>query len=102
MLDLCTYDSFTLIASSRSEWADRYDALQSRLSERNIEVILWVKDEDFSFVFPEQEKLFEDGVRFSAGGGILVRPDQHILTTVAASEALTALERYILQHLAFN
>ncbi|KAK6073120.1 FAD binding domain-containing protein [Seiridium cupressi] len=99
ILDLCLYHSFTLIVGSRSGWEQRMGELQDHLQKRNIQIRLWVAGTDFEFVFQKHEQQFDEGSRLMNGGGILIRPDQHILAVLGPGDKSSELERHILHHL---
>lgn len=94
-LDLCPYDSFTLIIGDRQAWEQRFKHLQKSLAD-TFKIRLWSVNEDFGFAFPEQEKQFRQGFGLDSGGGVLVRPDQHIL---AVLDEASFLEGHIYNHL---
>ncbi|KAK2592314.1 hypothetical protein QQS21_010004 [Conoideocrella luteorostrata] len=79
ILDLCAFDSLTLIVPRRLVWLNRYKGLkQVFLAKSNVKLALWSVDEDFEFMDRDQQSLFEDKGGFSAGNALLIRPDQHI------------------------
>ncbi|KAK6206459.1 hypothetical protein LQW54_007752 [Pestalotiopsis sp. IQ-011] len=94
-LDLCPYDTFTLIVGDRQAWEQRFKDLQKSLAD-TVKIRLWSVGEDFGFTFPEQEKQFCQGFGLDSGGGVLVRPDQHIL---AVLDGASDWEDHILNHL---
>lgn len=47
-----------------------------------VKLRLFCLDDDFEFAVSQQKDLFEAGVNLSTGGGLLIRPDQHILGRV--------------------
>jgi hypothetical protein len=53
-------------------------------TEWNTRVNLYAADTDFEFVFGSHQALFEEGAHLSTGGGLLLRPDQHILENLRA------------------
>lgn len=95
-LDLCPYDSFTLIVRDRQAWEQRFKDLQKSLAD-TVKILLWSVDEDFGFAFPEQEKKFCEGFGLDSGGGVLVRPDQHVLAVL--EDGANDLEDPIINHL---
>ncbi|KAK9792807.1 putative FAD-binding domain-containing protein [Seiridium cardinale] len=99
IMDLCPYHSFTLIVGSRSGWEQRIGELQDRLQKRKIQIRLWAAGTDFEFVFPKHEQQFDEGSRLNNGGGILIRPDQHILAVLGPEHKSSELERHVLHHL---
>ncbi|KAM5345962.1 hypothetical protein ACJ41O_011823 [Fusarium nematophilum] len=83
-LDLLHFDSFTLIVSSHRVWIN--------LQLRSI-------DQDFDFVYEEQQKMFNEGAGIMHGCALLVRPDQHLLGCVGEKSTAEDLASLILGHL---
>ncbi|ETS87827.1 hypothetical protein PFICI_01655 [Pestalotiopsis fici W106-1] len=99
-LDLCSYDSFTLIVGNQHGWKQRFEQLQKLLAAKtNVKVRLWSVDADFTFAFPEQGKLFCEGFGLESGGGVLVRPDQHILAVLKPGDCTSDMEHHVIHHL---
>ncbi|KAH8646339.1 FAD binding domain-containing protein [Xylariales sp. PMI_506] len=103
ILDLCDYQSFTLIVGSRNAWKHRFEELQHTLRHlTKIPVMIWAADSDFKFVFPNQAQLFERAIGLSDGGAVLVRPDQHILSILEPDAFIPDLMRALISHLGFD
>ena len=87
-LDLCRFDSFTLIVNSstfQSERASRLAELlkQGRRGKETVPLHVVVLGLDFECVFEEQAAEWLEAFGLRAGdGGVLVRPDQHILSVL--------------------
>lgn len=98
-LDLCGYDSFTMIVGSKSIWNQRVDELQTRLNARKIRLSLWASGLDFEFVFPHQKQLFLEEARILEDYGLLIRPDQHILALLRPTSTVDDVEGLVMNHL---
>lgn len=100
-LDLCPFDGFTLLVGSREAWAGRFEQLESAMNQQGVKVFLRAADEDFNFVGKEAASLFATQGNLNAGGGLLVRPDQHLLASVCPDDNEHTLRRVICQHLGY-
>lgn len=86
-LDLCAFDSFTLlVGGGGSAWAERFAAAREAVGGSVIKMCLRVAGEDFDFVDPKYAELFAAEAGLDAGGGLLVRPDQHLLRVVSSGD----------------
>jgi hypothetical protein len=99
VLDLCAIDSFTMLVGSQSAWMEKYRELRRILGQRGIKVNMFAADEDFSFTNELHRKLFADGVELGNRGGLVMRPDQHILTRLSSSTTAEEIQVDILEHL---
>lgn len=102
MLDLCPFNSFTLLVGSRSQWArdGRFRTLDVSLKSLGVKICLWVAGEDYDFVDEKYADMFATKANFGSGGGLLVRPDQHLLRVVQPDDEVDSLRRPVLVHLA--
>lgn len=98
-LDLCPFDCFTLVAGSQVEWKGRFRALEASLKDRNIQICLRVAGEDFEFVEEKAANFFATEIRLDLGGGLLMRPDQHILQILRLEDGAEEWNSTILSHL---
>lgn len=98
-LDLCPFDKFTLIVGSRSAWSDRFQDLERTVRGHGVQLCSRVAGEDFDFVDPKYADRFADEVDLDNGGGLLIRPDQHILRVLQASDKVKELHTIVLGHL---
>jgi hypothetical protein len=97
-LDLAKPRSFTLIAGPGGDWSEKVEAIQQQLPDDGVLVRLYTVGVDFEFAFPEQEALFlANGL--SAGGALLVRPDQHIIGSLSAGTIADEAMKLILKEL---
>lgn len=78
-LDLVHPGTFTLIVSCRKLWLPVMKELSSDDPLSRINVDLFVVGENFVFAEENTEKLFQEGSQLFGRGGLLVRPDQHLL-----------------------
>lgn len=100
-LDLCPFDSFTLLVGSRDPWAERFQALEAEMKRYGVRVTLAIAYHDFDFVYETQEHLFAAEVNLGSGGGLLIRPDQHILRLVQPTDSVASIGKSLLEHLGF-
>lgn len=98
-LDLCPFDSFTLLVGSRSEWAERFRALEDSLGSLGVKVCLHVAGEDFHFVDEKYARLFAAKASLELGGGLLVRPDQHLLRMIKPNDTWEDLSTEVMKQL---
>ena len=74
------------------------EAIQHELPGDRVLVRLYTVGVDFEFAFTEQEALFlANGL--SAGGALLVRPDQHIIGSLLAGTIADEAVKLILNEL---
>lgn len=99
-LDLVPSDGFALIVGARREWSDRSASVQRRLRLRGVRFELFVANGvDFDFSVPSEGAIFAERAGLLDGDGMLVRPDQHILSTVDAKAESDEITNAILEHL---
>ncbi|KAE9962425.1 hypothetical protein BLS_000335 [Venturia inaequalis] len=99
VLDLCAVDSFTMLVGSQRAWLDKFKALRRALSQRGVKLNMFAADEDFDFTTELHRELFASGVELQNGGGLLLRPDQHILTRLSSGTTVGQMESDLLGHL---
>jgi hypothetical protein len=80
-LDLCAVGAFTLIINSTdlTQWAETISALRERYSETGLRLDVCSLGIDFDVIDGEKGRAWVAGAGLDEGGGLLVRPDQHIL-----------------------
>ncbi|OCL07710.1 hypothetical protein AOQ84DRAFT_294575, partial [Glonium stellatum] len=100
-LDLCAFDTFVIIVGSRQTWVQRFDALEAAVEKWGLKLRLYAVGSDFDFVHEPHRTLFDIGASFDIGGGLLVRPDQHILSKLAPNASVEDLKFSLSQHLGF-
>ncbi|KAK9437260.1 FAD binding domain-containing protein [Metarhizium brunneum] len=98
-LDLVRFDSFALIVSCHEAWEARFEQLCNLTRPTGITLQLWSIDQDFDFVYEQHRLMFNSGAGFDRGGGVLVRPDQHLLGCVDNRATAEELESLIRKHL---
>lgn len=86
-LDLCRFDTFTFITNSSQAQVQRATEVGHLLSVKSpitnpVPLQVIVLDVDFEFVFPDRAKEWFVAFNLGAGGGVIVRPDQHIQSIV--------------------
>lgn len=100
-LDLCHYDRFTLLVGSREQWSERFQALEASLKRRGVRVALAAAYHDFDFTYERQGLLFSKEGNLRSGGGVLIRPDQHLLRLVQPTDSVASIKKSLLEHLGF-
>lgn len=100
-LDLCPFESFTLLVGSQDQWAERFQALETEMKRYGVRLTLAVAHHDFDFVYERQEHIFAVVGNLSSGGGLLVRPDQHILRLVQPTDSVASIGKSLVEHLGF-
>jgi hypothetical protein len=106
ILDLCAPDAFTIITGSSDAGAGentpesnepRILQVQDRLQTEGLRIDMWTAGRSFNFV--GDHVAFAREVQLDNGGGLIVRPDQHILMTfdraTTASEMISALQEHL-------
>ncbi|KAK5994362.1 Tetracenomycin A2 monooxygenase-dioxygenase [Cladobotryum mycophilum] len=96
-LDFVSPDAFTIIVSSRAQWVDRLRVLRHELAKAHIKLEIWTADADFRFSDTEGRDLYEKASPLGHNGGLLVRPDQHILHCFGANTLADELTRAVLR-----
>lgn len=98
-LDLCSFDSMTLIVSSHTGWQQSFKELQTVLRSWNVRLRLRTVGTDFSFIHEKQARLYDQEAHFAVEGGLLVRPDQHLLgvfkSVAPSSDLASCIQRYL-------
>jgi hypothetical protein len=98
-LDLCAPDSFTFILGSLESWDERIRQVRSRYAQSGPKVAVYALGADFELVPGPRADAWIDGAGLRNGGGLLVRPDQHILrqlqSETSAEEVLSSLESHL-------
>lgn len=100
-LDLCPFDSFTLIVGCRKTWSTRFETIQAFTKDHGVKLCLCVAGEDFEVLDQSHDDLFADRCGLSTGGGLLVRPDQHILEVLRADIQAEQVGEAVLKHLGY-
>lgn len=98
ILDLCSFDAFTLIVASRDVWTRPYNEAVKWAGPRNIKIQLQAVGLDFSFVDSKQRQLW-DRNGLADGGAFLLRPDQHILAILSVGVTSSSITDVIGSHL---
>lgn len=99
MLDLVDIDSFILIVSSAIAWQTKVQQIRALLHRSNVQLKVWSVDGDFEIVDVKQRDLFEAGAGLLNGGGLVVRPDQHIIARVKETMTAPDIAALIINHL---
>lgn len=88
-LDLCNPDSFTLILGEQDNQGNtRFSKVEKHFENKNIPLNVWRLGQDLNVV---RQSWFASEIR---RGGLLIRPDQHILlriTSLQSSEEIISV-----------
>ncbi|KAL4803985.1 FAD binding domain-containing protein [Aspergillus unguis] len=91
-LDLCSPDSFTLILGEQNQ-NDRFSNAEKHFNTKKIPFNVWRLGQDFSVI---SQSWFASEIHH---GGILVRPDHHILMKIesrtSSEEIISAVENHL-------
>lgn len=98
-LDLSPFDKLTLLVGSRTAWTERFNDLESSFRGHGVQLCLCAAGEDFDFVNQKDADRFAVEVDLKTGGGLLIRPDQHILRILRTNDKAGELHAIILEHL---
>lgn len=98
-LDLLDYDKFTLIVSPNMTWEVKAGQVQQLSKRAGVKVQVWVWKKDFDFVNENQASLFKNQGGFADGGGLVVRPDQHILGRLGQDTTAEEVTSLVFGHL---
>lgn len=104
-LDLCSPGHFTFIASKASTvWTKQKNlsTLIESLKEFRIPLNVYVHGEDFEVADAAATSSWVDLLRLEDDGGVLVRPDQHVLMTVGKATTVKDVLYCIRQHLGID
>lgn len=103
-LDICSFGSFTLIVNSDPDQEERCQRLIAILNERcngrvMVPLRIAVLGVDFEIVFSSKGEDWVQQLNLTQGsmGGVLVRPDQHILTVLDGHVSASGLASILLQ-----
>lgn len=98
-LDLCAPDAFTLIVGSLSVWKARTEQVKSHAWQRGIPLNIRYLGTDFEPTPGAYGDAWLDALQFAHGGGVLVRPDQHILMLLGAETSIAEVGNELERHL---
>lgn len=104
-LDLCRLDQFTLIVNSTPGQTERAKEIENLVKSSKVStpprLRIVTLGEDFEIIFKEKAEEWLDRFQLGSGqfGGVLLRPDQHILflltSQTTAQEAANAVREHI-------
>ena len=98
-LDLCSPEAFTIIVGSHEEWYERCAAVKRMFLRYRLKIDVFAAGTDFDFVQESHLVLFNEKGQFGRGGGVLVRPDQHILLDLRSDISAEEIASQMRQHL---
>jgi FAD binding domain len=103
-LDLCAPDAFTLIVDgANSSNLERWKALAEQLKayawQKGIPINFRYSGVDFEVLPGAQGDAWAKGFGLEEGGGVLVRPDQHVLMVLGKDNSFQEVRRGLEAHL---
>ncbi|KAF2424438.1 hypothetical protein EJ08DRAFT_639399 [Tothia fuscella] len=98
-LDLVPRDGFALFVTKEGGWHRRFERIKQRLFLRNIKIELFVVGEHFEFAIPVDGEKWAERAGLAEGGGLLIRPDQHILMRFKVDAGGVEVVNSVLEHL---
>lgn len=100
-LDLCAVGAFTLLLHSADQgvWRERIDILRHQYDSSGLEINVYLLTVDFDVVSNARGQSWVEDARLGEGGGLLVRPDQHILLPLIASTEAAEILSVMKAHL---
>ena len=98
-LDLVPIDGFAMIVGMKRDWQNRFETLHYRLAIRGVKIVRFVAGEDFVFPVLKDGAAWMEQLGLSTGGGVIVRPDQHILMRFSKDGTGDEITDKILDHL---
>jgi hypothetical protein len=88
-----------LIVGTKKEWRARFEGVQQRLVIRGVKVLSYAAGEDFGYTVAKDGAVWAENLGLSSGGGVVVRPDQHILMHFGADGTSGEITNKIIEHL---
>ncbi len=100
-LDLCAVGAFTIIlhATHQDAWRSRLEMLRDHYHDSGLELNVYLFKVDFDVISGARGQSWLEGARLNEGGGLLVRPDQHILLPLEAMTQANEMVSVIEAHL---
>ena len=100
-LDLCDVGAFTFILNSANAdvWRGRIRTLQEQYQGLGLDLNAYFLTLDFDVASNVRGQAWIEGAGLKDGGGLLVRPDQHILLPLTAETAVEDISSALRAHL---
>ncbi len=98
-LDLCSYSAFTIIIGTMSEKKFSDNISPRSTGNVSVPINIVVLGTDFEVIPSPTSQTWLHELRLLAGGGVIVRPDQHILCIFGLEATGLELSRLIQDHL---
>jgi FAD binding domain len=102
-LDLCAFDSFTLIADRtfQERWTQVLTTLKAKLPKGSsaLKINLVLLGTHFKLVPDMRAEEWLKGMQIRSGGALLVRPDQHILNAFARDTSADQVLKELIEHI---
>lgn len=98
-LDLCSYNAFTLIVGPLSEKLFLDDVSPRSKANVSVPVNIVVLGRDFEIIPSSTTQKWLHELRLLEGGGVIVRPDQHILSIFDVETTGLEVSKIIQDHL---
>lgn len=98
-LDLCAADAFTLIVGSLDQWRARLDKVRASYQRSQVQIAAYSLGIDFNLAQGARGDSWLRQSGLASGGGLLVRPDQHILKPLTAESSAEDILESLKLHL---
>jgi hypothetical protein len=91
--------TFILHAAAQDVWRERVEYLRDQYQKWGLELNVYFLTMDFDVISSDRAKSWVTDAGLAEGGGLLVRPDQHILMplreTTGAAAILSAMKGHL-------
>lgn len=93
--------AFTLILHGvdHDVWGERIEILQNHFMDSRLEINVYLLTVDFNVISSVRSQSWVQDAGLNEGGGLLVRPDQHILLPLTAKtraeDIISAMEAHV-------
>ena len=91
-----------MLVGSDCIWQTEFERITSLLPDRAISINIVVMEAEWYFVLEKQAQLWKENVAFGLGGGLLVRPDQHILMVLGRDTTAEDVAGQLSSHLGLS
>lgn len=98
-LDLCAPDAFTFIVSKSDQWDQVIGSVRLHYETCGLRIAVLRLEDDFRLIPGKNGDVWVNGAGLKRDGGVIVRPDQHILAPlepgVTVEEILGVFARHL-------
>ena len=91
-LDLCHEDAFTFVLNSTSPLTERVLQHADKMRRKGLKIEIVQLGRDFDVSPGSNGQNWIDGMGLARGGGLLVRPDQHILLRMSEGSSIEDIQ----------